>query len=155
MPWSMNYPAAKHHSSLSKGERIRITVTGGCFLFPFFRIFQFIFNEHFLALGLKNTHPEKGNRGLAPRLQGRLGQRMLKQVQRPELQEEQGLPCSPLGFTAAPSPGCQPEKQVSQIWSAASLRESRPVRGWDTRPPSPSDPSTQSHPTGSPQPLPW
>lgn len=56
---------------------------GGCFLFLFFRISQFVFNEHFLAWGLKKIHILKKYSGLPPRLQGRMEQGRLKQVLRP------------------------------------------------------------------------
>lgn len=49
---SINYVSIKHHSDLNV-ERVRITGIGGYFLFLFLRIFRFVFNEHFLALGLK------------------------------------------------------------------------------------------------------
>lgn len=110
-------------------------------LFLFFRIFQFVFNEHFLTLGLKNTHPEKENSGLPPRLQARMGQRRLKQVEAR----------APGG--AGRGGGCPAAHRSPRAILKLPARKAFPKYGLlpasgNHIPPSPSDPRTQSHPLG-------
>lgn len=70
-------------------------------------------------------------------LWGRMGQRQTAvggpEARNPKEQAGAGLPYSPPGLTA-PIPSYRQEKRISQIWSAACLRDSHPIRGRDTRP---------------------